>query len=369
MDVPTFKQLTASHHGGAVRAPPSRRTARRRRRMNSALAVLAALDGICYAALVFLVSVGLSLIFGVLRVVNVAHGTLYAFGAYLGRDAQPRGRADLAVAHLSRAASWPRSASASCAAGFIERFLLRPLYGRDEVLQLLITFAVFMIMDNLQRLIWGVQPIFAAEPLKLLPNITVFGVELHVLPGHPAAGRRGADAGRPALFPAPYACGRGDPGGHRGPRGVNRHRHRRPARLPVTFIIGASLAALGGALASPTTSLVPGMGADMIVLSFAVAATAGLGQIEGTALTALMIGLARAFVIYISAGVRGAGALSDDGAGAAGAAVRPVRRRPGEEDLMARPSQADHGGCRRLLRGSQRRLRRCSCRAGRRCSR
>jgi branched-chain amino acid transport system permease protein len=67
----------------------------------------------------------------------------------------------------------------------------------------------------------------------------------------------------------------------------------------ITFIIGASLAALGGALASPTTSLVPGMGADMIVLSFAVAATAGLGQIEGTALTALMIGLTRAFVIYL----------------------------------------------------------------------
>ena len=62
----------------------------------------------------------------------------------------------------------------------------------------------------------------------------------------------------------------------------------------LTFIVGASLAALGGALASPTTSLVPGMGTDMIVLSFAVAATAGLGQIEGTAVAALMIGLARA---------------------------------------------------------------------------
>ncbi len=66
----------------------------------------------------------------------------------------------------------------------------------------------------------------------------------------------------------------------------------------VTFIIGATLAALGGALASPTTALVPGMGTEMIVLSFAVAATAGLGQIEGTAITALAIGLARAFVIY-----------------------------------------------------------------------
>jgi branched-chain amino acid transport system permease protein len=167
------------------------------------------------------------------------------------------------------------------------------------VLQLLITFAVFMIMDNLQRLIWGVQPIFAAEPLKLLPNISVFGVTYtsyqvvllpcvavltliglryflrHSLAGavilavtedREAATAIGIDARRVYL---------------------------------VTFMIGASLAALGGALALPTTSLVPGMGTDMIVLSFAVAATAGLGQIEGAAVTALMIGLARAFIIYI----------------------------------------------------------------------
>jgi branched-chain amino acid transport system permease protein len=65
-----------------------------------------------------------------------------------------------------------------------------------------------------------------------------------------------------------------------------------------TFILGAILAALGGALASPTTSLLPGIGTEMIVLSFAVAATAGLGQIEGAAVAALMIGLARAFAIY-----------------------------------------------------------------------
>ena len=173
------------------------------------------------------------------------------------------------------------------------------VYGREEVLQLLITFAVFMIMDNLQRLIWGVQPIFAAEPLKLLPNVSVFGVsytsyQVMLLPA-----RRAAGAVRPALFPAPHAVGRRHSRRHRGPRGGDRHRHRRAsASISITFVIGATLAALGGALASPTTSLVPGMGTDMIVLSFAVAATAGLGQIEGTAITALVIGLARAFVIY-----------------------------------------------------------------------
>ena len=72
--------------------------------MNSTLAILAVLDGISYAALVFLVSVGLSLIFGVLRVVNVAHGSLYAFGAYLAATFSLADRADFAVADLSRAA-------------------------------------------------------------------------------------------------------------------------------------------------------------------------------------------------------------------------------------------------------------------------
>ena len=266
--------------------------------MDSTIAVLAVLDGLSYAALVFLVSVGLSLIFGVLRVVNVAHGSLYAYGAYTAATLS------LMVAPISPWLTFPALLVASVLVGvviggLIERFLLRPVYGREEVLQLLITFAVFMIMDNLQRLIWGVQPIFAAEPLRLLPNITVLGVAYtsyqvlllpllaaitlvalryflrHTLSGavilavtedREAATAIGIDARRVFL---------------------------------VTFMIGASLAALGGALASPTTSLVPGMGTDMIVLSFAVAATAGLGQIEGAAVTALMIGLARAFVIYI----------------------------------------------------------------------
>ena len=266
--------------------------------MNSTLAILAILDGISYAALVFLVSVGLSLIFGVLRVVNVAHGSLYAFGAYLAATLS------LAVAPISPWLTYPALIVASIAigvicGGFIERFLLRPLYGRDDVLQLLITFAAFMIMDNLQRLVWGVQPIFAAEPLRLLPNVTVLGVsytsyQVILLPVVALA----------TLFGLRYFLRRTLSGAVI--MAVTEDREASTAigidakRVYfVTFVIGASLAALGGALASPTTSLVPGMGADMIVLSFAVAATAGLGQIEGTALTALMIGLTRAFVIYL----------------------------------------------------------------------
>jgi branched-chain amino acid transport system permease protein len=266
--------------------------------MNSTLAILAVLDGISYAALVFLVSVGLSLIFGVLRVVNVAHGSLYAFGAYLAATLS------LVIAQVSPWLTYPALLVASIVigvvcGGFIERFLLRPLYGRDDVLQLLITFAASMIIDNLQRLICGVQPLFAAEPMNLLPNISVFGVnytsyQVILLPGVAVA----------TLFGLRYFLRKTLAGAVI--LAVTEDREASTAIgidarrvYSITFIIGASLAALGGALASPTTSLVPGMGADMIVLSFAVAATAGLGQIEGTALTALMIGVTRAFVIYL----------------------------------------------------------------------
>lgn len=272
--------------------------ASKRTLMDSTLVVLAILDGISYAALVFLVSVGLSLIFGVLRVVNVAHGSLYAYGAYFAATLS------IAVAPISPWLTYPALIVAAVVigvvcGGLIERFLLRPVYAREEVLQLLITFAVFMIMDNLQRLIWGVQPIFASEPLKLLPNIEVLGVnytsyQVVLLPLVAIA----------TLIGLRYFLRRTLAGAVI--MAVTEDREAATAIgidatrvYLITFMIGATLAALGGALALPTTSLVPGMGTDMIVLSFAVAATAGLGQIEGTAVTALMIGLARAFVIYI----------------------------------------------------------------------
>ena len=302
--------------------------------MNSTLAILAVLDGISYAALVFLVSVGLSLIFGVLRVVNVAHGSLYAFGAYLAATFS------LAIAQVSPWLTYPALLAASIVigvvcGGFIERFLLRPLYGRDDVLQLLITFAAFMIMDNLQRLIWGVQPIFAAEPLKLLPNISVFGVnytsyQVILLPGVAVA----------TLFGLRYFLRKTLAGAVI--LAVTEDREASTAIgidaqrvYSVTFVIGASLAALGGALASPTTSLVPGMGADMIVLSFRGGGHRGPGADRGHRPHRAHDRPDARLCHLSAAGVRSPRTLSADGAGASGASVRTVRCRAGEKNLMA----------------------------------
>ena len=268
--------------------------------MNAQLFALAVFDGVAYAALVFMVAVGLTLIFGVLRILNVAHGSFYAIGAYLTASI---GGAIFAAGY-SPWLALPLMFVAAAIVGIvlggpIERFLLRRIYAKEDALQLLVTFAVFMILEDVQRLIWGTQPYFEATALQQLGNIEVFGVfyttyQLVVLPlvaitvlislrlflrktlsgklilavteDRETATAIGIDADKVYLL---------------------------------TFVVGAALAGFGGALASATTSVVPGMGADMIVLSFAVVATAGLGQIEGAAIAALLIGLGRSFAVYL----------------------------------------------------------------------
>lgn len=268
--------------------------------MNLTIFLLAVFDGVSYAALVFIVALGLTLIFGVMRILNVAHGSLYAIGAY----ATVTLTGWVLALGAAPVLAFPLMIVSAVLVGLliggpVEVLLLRRIYKKPEVLQLLVTFAVFMILEDVQRLVWGTQPYFESSALRALGNVTVLGVtytvyQLILLPlvaaallvgvrfflrhtvmgklitatteDREAAQSIGIDADRVFLF---------------------------------TFVVGAILAGLGGALASPTTSILPGMGADMIVLSFAVVATAGLGQIEGAALTALMIGLGRSFAVYL----------------------------------------------------------------------
>ncbi len=268
--------------------------------MNAQLFALAVFDGVAYAALVFMVAVGLTLIFGVLRILNVAHGSFYAIGAYLTASI---GGAIFAAGY----APWlalPLMFLAAAIVGIvlggpIERLLLRRIYAKEDALQLLVTFAVFMILEDVQRLIWGTQPYFEATALQQLGNIEVFGVfyttyQLVVLPLVAITVLIGL-----RLFLRKTLSGKLI-------LAVTEDRETATAIgidadkvYLLTFVVGAALAGFGGALASATTSVVPGMGADMIVLSFAVVATAGLGQIEGAAIAALLIGLGRSFAVYL----------------------------------------------------------------------
>lgn len=262
--------------------------------------MLALMDGISNAAALFLVALGLTLIFGVMRILNVAHGSLYAWGGYFAATL------GMGISHfgLSPMLALPALFVAAIAVGVLlgtvmEFGLLRRILDKDPILQLLVTFAAFMILEDVQRLIWGVQPIFVSDVVNQLGTLEVAGVvytryQLLVLPSVAILAFVGLRwfLGRTALGRQVTA--------------VTHHREVATAmgvntgRVTwLTISIGAALGALGGALASPTTSFTPGIGAEMMVLSFAVVATAGLGQIGGAALAALMIGLARSFAVYL----------------------------------------------------------------------
>lgn len=263
--------------------------------------LLAALDGLAYGSLIFLVAVGLSLIFGVLGVLNVAHGSFYAIGAYVAAAGV------LAMAGMGLPAwlAFPFFLVAAALVGAllggaVEALLLRRIYGKEEVLQLLVTFAVFMILEDAQKVVFGVQPYFANTPMNWLGTVEVFGIfytsyQLILIPAVALAVLVGLRA-----FLRRTAFGRTIVA-------VTQDREAATAMgidatrvYLITFIIGATLAALGGALSSATTSLTPGIGSGMIVLSFAVAATAGLGRIEGAAVAALLIGLGRSVAVYFA---------------------------------------------------------------------
>jgi branched-chain amino acid transport system permease protein len=268
--------------------------------MNLDTLLLGIADGISYAGLLFLVSLGLTLIFGVLGVLNIAHGSLYAFGGYTAASLTA-----FALAHEIN--STP--ALLLCllvAAVFIglvigmilEIGLLRYFQKKDPVIQLLVTFAAFVIFEDVQKLIWGTSPYSAGEIVSRLGTVDIFGVtyttyQIVLIPSVAILTYIGLN-----FFLKKTSLGK---------QTVAITHHREVATAlginakkiaTLVFVMGAILGALGGALAVPTSSLSPGIGAEMIVVSFTVVATAGLGQITGALITSLMIGLGRSIAVY-----------------------------------------------------------------------
>src|SRR5215813_9174647 len=137
--------------------------------------VIHVLNALLYSSVLFLIAGGLSLIYGVMRILNLAHGNLYALGAFvtawaIGLALAP-GAPDAALFFLL-----PAGAVAAAAAGaLIERTLLRPFYNRPEEYQLLMTFGLLMILEDLIRLIWGPSPLSASAVHASLGSIPIGG--------------------------------------------------------------------------------------------------------------------------------------------------------------------------------------------------
>lgn len=256
------------------------------------------LDSLASAALIFFAAVGLTLVFSVLRVLNVAHGSLYSIGAYAAASICLFIASRQLSPYLSFVALLFSAVFVAAIFGpMIERTLIRWTYGKSEAVQILITFGLFLILEDVQRMIFGVQSLYEDTPMRLLGTSSIGGVVylnyqifliamavlviigLRLLIKHTRLGR---------LITAVVADREMAQS-----IGIDTNRI-----FIIAFSLGVFLAALGGALAVPTSGVAPGLGADTMVLAFAVAAIGGLGQIEGAALASLIVGFARVLAIY-----------------------------------------------------------------------
>ena len=263
------------------------------------LPIVILLDGVLYAAVLFLVAAGLTIVYGVMRILNVAHGSLYALGAYAGtglvlaylaREGPPAGLylALLGGGVLAGAISGP----------IIERLLLRPIYAREEVVQLLVTFSLFLILEDVMKLLWGVDPYYVAKPYALLGTVTIAGVryawyQLLLIAVAVVTGVLVALAIRRTRTGRMIIAVTAD-------REISVTLGIDVGRVfTLAFTVGAILATLGGALVAPLISVAPGISVEAIVLAFAFVVIGGLGSLEGAALGALIVGLTRAAAVHL----------------------------------------------------------------------
>jgi len=252
--------------------------------LSTTLLAVQTLNGLQLGILLFLIAAGLTLVFGVMDFINLAHGVQYMLGAYL------------AVAGYQLTGSFwlalPLALLAALACGLLLEFLVfRHLYDRDHLDQVLATFGVILFLNEAVRVIWGAAPLSVPVPELLNGSIRLFenfnypvyrmallaaglgvAVLLYVLVTRTRVGmlvRAGASN-------APMVAA----------LGVNIRR-----LFMIVFGFGAMLAGFAGIMAAPILSVEPGMGDNLLILAFVVIVIGGIGSIRGAFLSALLIGL------------------------------------------------------------------------------
>jgi branched-subunit amino acid ABC-type transport system permease component len=249
------------------------------------------LNSLYYASILFLISSGLSLVYGVMRIVNMAHGNLYAFGAYVAAWIIGLGSGYLPVSLLF-ILLLTGAAAAALAGALLEPTLLRPLYRRPEEYQLLMTFGLLLILEDVMRLFWGPHPLTASVLSDALGSISVLGA---TYPGYNIFVIVIGGVAAVCLWAFVY----------RTRFGVMLRATSQDMRMASAlginvkrvyvqaFTIGCLMAGLGGAVVMPISGAVLGMGVDALILAFVVVVIGGLGSLEGALVGALIVGFVR----------------------------------------------------------------------------
>lgn len=241
------------------------------------------LNGIQFGMLLFLLSAGLTLVFGIMSFVNLAHGSLYMMGAYFAATAY--GRTDSFIA-----AALAGVIGAMLLGLVLERFVISRLYDRDHLDQVLATFGLILFFNELVRILWGPSSLFMGTPSGLSGTVSLLGLPfpayrfavivvglvvalgLYLLIHRTRVGmliRAGASNARMVAA-----------------LGVN-------IRLlnSLVFAMGAALAGLAGLVAGPILSVQSGMGEPILILTLVVIVTGGIGSIRGAFFAAVIVGM------------------------------------------------------------------------------
>jgi len=243
-----------------------------------------ALNGLQFGLMLFLLAAGLTLVFGIMDMINLAHGSLYMVGAYLAATfAQATGSFIVAVI---------LSLAATAGIGMLlELAVLRRLYTRDHMAQVLATFAIILISNDLVRMIWGPQPMALNPPAALSGPVDIglgmsyssyrlliiaVGLAVAALLYFLVARTRIGMLVRAGASNREMATA----------MGVN-------IRLLFTcvFGFGAALCAIAGAMLGPILAVQVGMGEDILILAFVVIVIGGIGSVRGALVGALLVGL------------------------------------------------------------------------------
>ena len=245
------------------------------------------LNGFVYGVLLFLLACGLSLIFGLMGVVNLAHGSFFMLGSFIG----------LSVANVTGSFWWALLLApipVILIAIVMETVFLRPLYSREKLDQVLLTFGFSFIFTDLVETYWGKDTFNLAEPPSLEDSIEIFGnfypsfrIALLVF-GLVAAlilwliierTRAGAMV-RAGVDDSATAMG----------IGLNV-----PLLLTTTFASGAGLAALAGVVAGPVLGVYSGVDVEVLIPAFIVIVVGGMGSLKGAFIGSLVVGLTDTF--------------------------------------------------------------------------
>ena len=278
--------------------------------MNATFLIEQLLNGLGYGLMLFMLAAGLTLVFGVMDTMNLAHGTLYMLGAYFAAETYARSQSFLLALVVAIVLTMVVGA-------ILEVLLMRKLYARNHLNQVVATFGVILLADDLIKRIWGPSAVMSATPSVLSGPVSLGGdlsyaayrlvllgagllvaALLYVIVNYTRLGmlvRAGASNRQMAEM-----------------MGV-----RVKSIFTLIFVLGAALAGLAGALMGPLTSVQVGMGEAILIPALVVIVIGGIGSVRGCFVAALLVGLVdtagRAFITPALRSLAGPATAADVG--------------------------------------------------------